>query len=227
MKIYSMQAKGNKKAEITLYSEIGGYWDGISAKQFAQDLKALGDIDEINLRINSPGGEVFEGNTIYNVLKQHKARVVVDIDGLAASIASVIAMAGDEIRMADNALMMVHDAWGFAVGNADDMRKTADVMDKINGTIINTYVKRTSQEESKIIDMMKAETWMSAKEAKGNGFIDTITDALEMAAHFDLSKFKYRNTPPINIGADENLRVRLARMNLSAQKHRIASNPKR
>jgi ATP-dependent Clp protease protease subunit len=225
MKNYSMQAKGNKKAEIAIYQEIGGYWDGVSAKQFAEDLKGLGDIDEINLRMNSPGGEVFEGITIYNVLKNHKARVIVDIDGLAASIASVIAMAGDEIRMADNALMMIHDAWGFAVGTADDMRKTADTMDKVNGTIIGTYVKRTSKEEAKIIDMMHAETWMTAKEAKENGFIDQITDALEMAAHFDLNKFKYRNTPQNNFKADN--RCRLASMSLAAQKIRIASNPKR
>jgi len=224
IKGYSIQAKGNKKAEITIYQEIGGYWDGVSAKQFAEELKALGDIDEINLRMNSPGGEVFEGITIYNVLKQHKARVIVDIDGLAASIASVIVMAGDEIRMADNALMMIHDAWGFAMGTADDMRKTANTMDKVNGTIISTYAKRTSREEAEIVDMMHAETWMTAKEAKENGFIDEITDAMEMAAHFDLDKFKYRNTPKNDFKIDH--RGRLAHMSLSAQKIRIASNPK-
>jgi ATP-dependent Clp endopeptidase proteolytic subunit ClpP len=226
MRTYSMQAKGNKKATITIYTEIGGYWDGISANQFAKDLKALGDIDEINLRISSPGGEVFDGQTIYTILKSHKARVIVDIDGLAASIASVIAMAGDEIRMADNALMMIHNAWGYGVGTAEDLRSTADLLEKVNGTIIGTYVKRTGKDEADIVKMMDAETWMSAAEAKEHGFIDSITDALEMAASFDLSKFRYRNTPKAVVQQNLDHRVRLAHMSLAAQKIRTASSPK-
>jgi ATP-dependent Clp endopeptidase proteolytic subunit ClpP/HK97 family phage major capsid protein len=193
-KRYQMKAQG-KKAEIWIYQEIGGYWgEGITAKQFADDLKNLGELDEINLRINSPGGDVFEGITIYNLLAQNAARVTVDIDGLAASIASVIAMAGDEIRIADNAMMMVHPAWGFAMGNAADMRKTADMLEKVDASITSTYVKRTKRDEKEIRKLMEDETWMTSKEALAYGFVDKITEALEIAACFDLSKFKYRKS---------------------------------
>jgi HK97 family phage major capsid protein/ATP-dependent Clp endopeptidase proteolytic subunit ClpP len=193
---YSIKAKADKEAEIFIYEEIGeGWYGGISAKKFADDLKALGEIAKITLRINSPGGDVFDGNTIYNILKQHKASVVVYIDGLAASIASIIAMAGDEIFIADNAMVMVHNPSTFAVGYADDLRKTADLLDKIAGSIVVTYVKRTGQDEAKIKELMANETWMSAQEALQNGFADQIVDAVPAAAHFDLSKFQYRNHP--------------------------------
>jgi HK97 family phage major capsid protein len=193
---YSIKAKANKEAEIFIYEEIGeGWYGGVSAKKFAEDLKALGDLSKITLRLNSPGGDVFDGNTIYNILKQHAASVSVYIDGLAASIASVVAMAGDEILIADNALIMVHNPSTFTVGYAEDLRKTADLLDKIGGTIIGVYAKRTKQDESKIKDLMTAETWMNAEEAVQNGFADQIVDAVPVAAHYDLNKFPYRNKP--------------------------------
>ena len=122
------------EGEILLYSEIGGggglFSDpGTNAEDFARDLKALGKVKTINCRINSPGGSVFEGMTIYNLLAAHPAKVVVHVDGLAASIASVIAMAGDTINIADNAMIMIHDAWGVGIGTADEIRKTAEVLD--------------------------------------------------------------------------------------------------
>lgn len=197
---YSIKAKANKEAEIWLYEEIGG-WVGVSAKKFADDLKALGDLTKITLRINSPGGDVFDGNAIYNILKQHKARVEVFVDGLAASIASIVAMAGDEITIAENAMMMVHAPWTFAMGNADDLRKTIDMLDKVAETIVVTYARRTKKDEQAIKDLMAAETWMTADEAIANGFADKTAEANQIAAHFDLSKFKYRNSPTAKASA--------------------------
>lgn len=183
---YSMKASATE-GEILLYSEIGGgggfFADpGIGAEDFARDLKALGKVKTINCRINSPGGQVFEGMTIYNLLAAHPAQVVVHVDGLAASIASVIAMAGNKINIADNAMMMIHDAWGVGFGTADEIRKTADVLDSITSTIAATYAKRSKADPAKIRSMMAAETWMTAKEAKDCGLVDNVVDSMNVQA---------------------------------------------
>src|SRR5258707_608582 len=124
--------KGSR-GEIWLYDQVGeGWFGGMSAKTFVAEVQKLGKVDLINLHINSPGGSVFDGVAIYNNLKSHPARIEVDVDGVAASIASVIAMAGDEIRMAANAMMMIHNAMGMTFGDAEDMRKTADLLDQLN-----------------------------------------------------------------------------------------------
>lgn len=195
---YSIKVEA-KEATVPIYEEIGegGWFEGFSAKQFAEELKAWGKLEKIIVRINSPGGEVFDGITIYNLLKQNSAKVIVYVDGLAASIASVIAMAGDEIHMADNALMMIHDPWSFAIGNAADMRETADRLDKVAGTIVRTYAKKTGKGEQELADMMAAETWMNADEAVEHGFADYVVEALPMAAsaNFDLEKFRYKRSP--------------------------------
>jgi len=185
-----------KEAEIWLYEEIGsGWFGGVSAKQFAEDLKALGKVERISVHLNSPGGDVFDGLAIYNSLKQHRARVIMHIDGLAASIASLIAMAGDEIYMAENAFLMVHNAWGICVGNALDMRDMIEVLGKIDGSLVGTYARRTGRDEQLIADLMAAETWMNSQEALEHGFVDRVTEELKLAAHFDLSKFKYKKDP--------------------------------
>lgn len=225
---YSMKAKANEEADILIYEEIGeGWFGGISAKQFAEDIKKLGDLKTITVHMNSPGGNVFDGVTIYNILKQHKARVIMNIDGLAASIASVIAMAGDEIRMAHNAMMMIHDAWGLVIGSSAEMRKTADMLDKVDGTIVGTYSRRTQMDEDKVKNLMHAETWMNAEEALAYGFVDSITDELDLAACFDLSKFGFRRTPAQLSGAGDGMRSKLARMSLTAQKMRSARTAKK
>lgn len=189
--------KGNGKAEILIYEDIGeGWMGGLSAKRFADDLKALGKLTEINVRINSPGGSVFDGVAIYNTLRKNGARIIVDIDGLAASIASIIAMAGHEINMASNAFMMIHDPWGLFAGNADELREQADLLDKVRGTLVDTYVGQAGEEKRNDIDeMMRAETWMTASEAEEHGLIHSITDEMQMAAHVDNSKFKYKHIP--------------------------------
>lgn len=193
---WSMKAAGNT-GEILLYQDIGqgGFFnDATSAEGFAKDLKALGKVSLINCRINSPGGSVFEGMTIYNLLASHPARVICHIDGLAASIASVVAMAGDEINIADNGMMMIHDAWGVGVGTADELRKTADVLDSITGTIAQTYAKRSKNDIGLIRGMMGAETWMTADQAKDYGLVDSVVDNMQaQACVFDPRRF--RNTP--------------------------------
>ena len=189
-------AKG-KTADILIYDDIGqDFWGGgISAKQFTDDLKALGNVTTLNVFINSYGGSVFEGLTIYNQLVRHPATVNVSIDGLAASIASVIAMAGDQITIAENAMMMVHKPYGGGIGTADDLRQVADALDKTESTIVKTYAARSGQGEASVQAMVNAETWLTAEEAIENGLADAIGEAKKMAAYADLSKYNYANVP--------------------------------
>ena len=174
-------AEGDKsaKAEIFVYDEIGGY--GIAATQFIQDLEGLGEVDQIDLRISSPGGSIIEGNVIYNAIKRHPANVTVYIDGMAANMASVIAMAGDEVLMADNALLMIHNPWTVSIGDSDQLRKDADLMDKMKSAIINAY-GRSNYSEEELEELMNAETWFTAEEALNAGFIDGTTEGLKAAA---------------------------------------------
>lgn len=189
---YRVLARGDR-AEVYLYGVIGQDWfgEGITAKQFADDLKKLKDVKTIDLRINSEGGDVFAGKAMYTLLVEHKARVVTHIDGLAASAASYIAMAGDEIRIAEGAFIMIHGAWTVAVGNAQDMRRTADLLETVNGTIRDVYVARTKREAKQVDDWMEAETWFTAREALDNGFADKIVENLRVAAAVrDPARFK-------------------------------------
>lgn len=188
---YSIEAAANGAAVIRIYDEIG--WWGVTAEQFADELSQL-EASVINLHINSPGGDVFDGHAIYNALKQHPARVVTRIDALAASIASVIALAGDEVHMAANALFMIHNPWTFAMGDADDMRKHAEILDKVGGTIAQTYKAKTGKSADEIAAWMAAETWFNADEAIEAGFVDEkFGDEAEedqaAQAGFDLSIF--------------------------------------
>jgi ATP-dependent protease ClpP protease subunit len=128
---YAVVAKSADEAEVMIYDEIGMF--GVSAKQFVTDVKGI-DAKRITVALNTPGGDVFDGIAIYNALRQHDATINVRIDGLAASCGSLIAMAGDTIEMAANAYLMIHNPWTFAVGDAADMRKQADVLDKLEGT---------------------------------------------------------------------------------------------
>ena len=193
-----IQAQGEKEAEIWIYDDIGlDFWtgEGLTAKQFQKDIAALGEVEKITVHINSPGGNVFDGVAIYNVLKQHKARIVVTIDGLAASIASVIAMAGDEINIAENAMMMIHEGWAIAMGPASELRAVADTLEKVNDSIVIAYMTHATVDEDTIVGLMAAETWMSAEDAIGFGLADQLTESLKIAAHFDLAKFKFKNIP--------------------------------
>ena len=183
---YSIQAKADQKtADISIYDEIG-YW-GVTAKQFIGDLKAL-DATTIKLAINSPGGAVFDALAIYNALRQHPAAIEVTIMGVAASAASVIAMAGDTIVMPENAFMMIHNPLNLAYGNADDLREMADVLDKIGASLIGIYAKRTGMPEDEIKALLDAETWLNAEEAVLKGFADELQAELKVAAAFDMDR---------------------------------------
>jgi ATP-dependent protease ClpP protease subunit len=179
---------GEDATTVYVYDEIG-YW-GVTAKEFCDALNGV-NTSIINLKINSPGGDVFDGLAIHNALKGHAAKVNVQVEGLAASIASIIAMAGDEIRMAKNAFFMIHNAWAGCAGNAVDMRKLADTLEKIDGTLVQTYQDRTGGTQKDIREMMAAETWLNADEALAAGFCDVIGDPADVKAKFDLSKFSH------------------------------------
>jgi len=185
----NIQMRG-KTAEVLLYEDIGG-WFGITADAFIREIKKITDVNTINLRINSNGGNVFDGVAIYNYLKSHKARVEVDIDGIAASIASIIALAGDEVRMADNAWYMIHDPWIATGGTAHDLRKAADTLEGVRDTLLDTYMAKAQASREVISDMMTEETWLNAKDAAEYGFVDSVTADLQIAAHVHKDWFKH------------------------------------
>lgn len=184
---YTFNALTGNTATLTICDEIGSF--GVTAAQFLQDLSALGNVTDITVYINSPGGSVQDGVAIFNALKTHPTRVTVEINGWALSIASFIAMAGDTIRMAENGLMMIHNPWTSAAGDAEALRKMADVLDKTRETLISGYA-RSGKSREEIIAMLDAETWMSADEALAAGFItEIVTNEMPIAAHFDRAKF--------------------------------------
>ncbi|MFY0545462.1 head maturation protease, ClpP-related [Brevibacillus sp. H7] len=150
--------------------------EGIYPKQFAEDLKALGTIKKLTVRLNSSGGDVFAANAIYTQLKSHAANVTVIIDGVAASAATIIAMAGDTIKAPSNALLMIHDPMFVLYGyyNTKDMEKMSSVLDTVKESILNAYVNKTGRDRAELSEMMSNETWMTAEEAKEEGFVDEI-----------------------------------------------------
>lgn len=186
-KWYNIQNKAGKPADVYIFDEIGTY--GITAQEFITDIKDLKDTP-INLRINSLGGDVFDGMAMYNVIKRREAKTTVYIEGIAASIATIISLGADEVVMAENSLFMIHNAWGGTMGEAKDMRKTADTLEKITGELTDIYRKKTGLSYDALAEMMDEETWLNANEAFEMGFIDTISDSIKVAAKYDVSKFK-------------------------------------
>ncbi len=201
---YSIKAKGSSSAEIYIYEDVGDSWyGGVTAAQFAKDLRALGSVDTIDVRINSAGGDVFDGLSIYRLLVDHPARKVMHIDGLAASIASVIAMAGDEIRISEAAFVMIHDAWGVSIGNAAEMRRMADLLDTTSGSITDVYAARTKQGRAQLREWMKDERWFTGAEAITYGFADQMDENLKVAARFDPKQHKFLHAPAALLAAAE------------------------
>ena len=189
----SVQALGKNEAEIRIDGEIG-FW-GITARQFIRELKEI-DASTIHVRINSPGGDVWQGTAMYNALKNHKAQIIVHIDAIALSMGSVIAMAGDHIYMAANSFMMIHDPWMLSMGTGEDLRKAADVLDKHRDVLAKTYADRAGGDVKEFLKLMKAETWFTAEEAKEAGLVDAIEpnktckkDQAKALAGFDLAAF--------------------------------------
>ncbi len=174
---FRMQAKAEPgEAEIYIYDEIG--FMGVTAKSFVTELKALGDLSHIDLHINSPGGEVFEGIAIYNALKTTGAAITVHIDGVAASMASILAMVGNPVIMPENTMMMIHKPWGFAGGDANDLRDYANLLDQLETVMIPAYCNKTGKTEEEIAAMLADETWLTAAECVALGFADQTIPAL-------------------------------------------------
>ena len=173
--------------DVYLFNDIGTF--GVSAQSFVEEIKEY-EGKELAIHINSLGGEVFDGMAIYSIIQRRKAKTTVYIEGIAASIASVIALAADEVIMSENSLLMIHNAWGGTQGDASEMRKQADVLDKITNEIAEIYVKKTNLPYDEIIRMMSEETWLTAEEAVALGFVDSISEPIKVAAKYDVSKFK-------------------------------------
>lgn len=185
---YSIKAaQGADVAEVSILSEIG-YW-GVTAQQFIRDLREqTASASTIKLFINSPGGSVFDGLAIANALRASGKQVHVQVLGIAASIASVIAMAGDKITMPSNTMMFVHDPISAVYGNAEELRAAADDLDKVRSSLVATYMARFKGSEQELSDLLAAETYLTADECLQHGFADEVTDPVVMEARFDLEQ---------------------------------------
>lgn len=191
---FAIKAEADR-ADVYLYDMIvdtdvdAEWYGGVSAESFVQQLAAL-DVAQIDLHVNSPGGSVFAGRAMENALRQSKAKVIAHVEGLAASAASVVIMGADEIRMAPGAFLMIHKAWSIAMGNADDFRQEAGVLDQIDTSLAATYAQRTGASVEDITAMMAAETWIVAADAVAQKFADAVEEGEQpKALAWNLSAF--------------------------------------
>lgn len=179
---YNFKPNAGKTPVLSVLDDVGAY--GVSAKDFLNDLSTV-EGDSVDVEINSPGGDVFAGLAIYNGLRASGKTINVKVIGLAASAASIIAMAGDTIEMPENTFMMVHNPWSLAAGDAKELRASADVLEKIGDGLVTTYANRTGKGRDEITAMLDAGTWMTAQEAVDAGFATSVTAALALRASFD------------------------------------------
>ncbi len=196
---FEIRNKSATKAEIVLYGAIGASWfeDSITAKAFSEEIKKLDStVNEITVRINSPGGDVFDGIAIYNRLKQHPAKIVVYIDGLAASIASIIALAGDEVHIGEGALYMIHLPWTMAMGNRNDIENTVNRLMDVEQQLITIYSKKTKMSRTEIQAMLEKETWMDSDQAIELGFVDQKAQESVQIAASTIDKASWINKRP-------------------------------
>ena len=197
---------------IELFDVIDDYY-GVSASDFTSALNSISD-PEISLHINSPGGDVFTARAMVAAIAAHPSNITAYVDGLAASAASYVAMACDKVVMQEGAMMMIHNAWSFAMGNAAEMRATADLLEKIDGTIVSDYMRKTGMPADEIKTMMAAETWLDAAEAVAMGFADTVaenTKGTKAKSSWNLSAYANAPKRPVEIEPDMNAAAR-ARM---------------
>lgn len=217
-KFWEMKKSSDKNASIYIEGAISSNDDwsrgenDTSASEFRDDLKGLGDVSTIELHINSEGGSVFEGIAIYNMLKNNPAHINVHVDALAASIASVIAMSGDTIFMPKNSMLMIHNPWTMAVGNAKELRKQADDLDQIAKASRQSYLQKAGDklDEEALEQLLDDETWLTADEAYDYGLADVVEEANQVAASIDEDFIqKYKHVPkqlaqtPSNIDEEE------------------------
>jgi ATP-dependent Clp endopeptidase proteolytic subunit ClpP len=191
MNWYNIKNLSKNSTEVVIYDEIGAF--GINSKTFIEEIKNI-STEEVLIRINSPGGSVIDGLSIHDAIKRMPQKVTVKIEGLAASIASIIAIAADEVTMSQNSLFMIHNVWGGETGGAKDMRKAADLMEKMGDRLVNIYVSKTGKDESEIRNWMDDETWFTSDEALEAGFINFIDEPIALAAKFNLKTLNYKNT---------------------------------
>jgi len=196
-KYWEIKAQSDKTGELFLYGDITSskwYDEDVTPKDIDNELKALGDIDTLNVYVNSGGGSVFAGFAIYNMIKRHKAKVKnAYVDGLAASISSVIPMACGNIYMPKNSMLMIHQPWAGIMGNSKEFRDMADRLDKIGSQIIEIYKEKTGLDEEKLLEMMDAETWLTADEAIELGFANELQEEVKIAASIDGDFLMYRD----------------------------------
>jgi len=195
--------KAGTDAEVLIYGEIGAADFGVDAADFYTEVAAI-DAPEITFRINSYGGDVFTGTTIYNQIRRLPSLTTTAVDGVAASIASVIAMAGDQVTMAPNSMLMIHNAWTSVsvAGDANTFEESGEEIERMTGTlraidenIIQAYSGRTSVGVEQLREWMDAETWFTAEESVRIGFADTITDSAPAMAACYVPDGRYKNTP--------------------------------
>lgn len=187
---------GNGEAEVLIYGDIGGGWwdEGITAESITNEIAGI-DADIINVRINSGGGLVFEGLAIYQAFARHDAKIIMHVDSIAASIASVILMAGDEIRISEGANVMIHKPWSGVWGDADAMRKEAEILDQLQAGLINIYEARTDAKRADLESWVNAETWFLGQQAVDAGFADVIVPAKKKKAAASAMLNYFKNTP--------------------------------
>lgn len=185
---FRIQNATGDAAEVYIYDDIA--WWGVSPQAVVNELKAI-TAPLIHLRINSPGGDVMDGIAIYNAFARHPAKVITHVDGLAASAASIIALAGDEVEMSEGAFVMIHSAWALAIGNAIEMRRMAGLLDAVDTSLAGIYARRMGITAEEAIALMEAETWLSADEAVAKGFADSVEEREAVEASFDRSMFQH------------------------------------
>lgn len=206
---FSMVKKSDEVAEISIFDEIDPFW-GIGPKQFKDELDEVRGAKSIKLLLNSPGGSVFDGMAVYNLLSSVRDKLDVEVIGLAASISSIIAMAGKSLAIAEGAYLMIHDPFTVTVGGAEDLRKTADLLDTMKGEFIAIYAKKSGLEDKEISKMMDDETWFTASQAVEKGFADSIEDYGEVAANasrFNLAKYGFGHAPQMLADSTEEKKV--------------------
>jgi len=208
MKTVTIRAKSEEVTEVLLYDVIGAdfFGDGVTAKDFRAQLKGVKS-PTINLRINSPGGSVTEAAAMLSALDEHPARIEVDVDGIAASAGSVVMMGGDHIRVASNALVMIHNPHAMALGDSNEMRRTADLLDKVREQILDAYGRKSKMSRVQLSELMDAETWFNGEEAVEAGLAHEASKPVSVAAFADLlkvaAKLGARHVPKLELTPEQ------------------------
>ena len=228
MNLLNAVMMGNKKAEIRIYGVIGeGWFADATPEDINSELDALGDIREIDVRINSRGGGVFAGCAIYNILKRHPAKINIYIDGICASIATVVAMAGDTIHMSKVSMMMIHNPYyGMTSGGAKDLREQADNLDKFREVSVEAYLTKVNITRDELIEKMEATTWMTAKTAKEHGFITNIENESKAQMSLENNMLMCGTEEVLNVSDFKNLEAFLERENIKNSMKKKTIEPK-